>query len=190
MRKSLPGAVVLCTLVALPAIATHPLPNEFIDVVLNGQNVTDAGGNRGAGDPDAFGTARLEHDHGTLAWTITYQNVGGDTITGLHVHAPAGFGGGINPFIDIKLPANRPLPGGTMSGVMTSADDPGLQTKMAFLFFVPESELQGFYLDMHTSGTGGFPNGAIRGELPEPGGLGVAAIGAVALWRRRRPSAA
>jgi hypothetical protein len=188
MRKMQLGAVLICALLALPASATHPLPNEFIDVALNGQNVLDAGGNRGAGDPDATGYAHLEEDHGTMRWEITYQNVSGETILGLHIHAPPGFGGLGDPFIDIKLPAVRPLPGGTMSGTMTSADDPGLQTKMSFLFFMPESELKGFYLDLHTTGADGFPNGAIRGELPEPSAAGLAFLSAMAFTRRRQPS--
>jgi hypothetical protein len=172
----LPGAVLICALLTWSADATHPANNRFIDVVLSGQNVP------GGGDPDAVGTARLEEDHGTLAWEITYNNVGGETISGLHVHAPVSVG--FDPFLNIPLPANRPLPGGTMSGVMTSADDPGLQTKMAFLFF--GDDVNGFYLDLHTTGAGGFPNGAIRGQLPEPGMAGLVALGIGALLRRRR----
>ena len=184
MRKSLLGVVMACALLARFASATHPLPNEFIDVVLNGQNVVDAAGNRGAGDPDASAVAHLEHDHGTLRWEITYQNIGGETISGLHVHAP--FGGYDKvPFIDIPLPAIRPLPGGTISGVMTSLDDPGLQTKMSFVFFGDPS---GLFLDLHTSGPGGFPDGAIRGQLPEPGAAGLVFVSMFALLRRRTRS--
>ena len=183
MRKLLLAAVMTCASLALPASATHPLPNEFIDVILNGQNVLDASGNRGAGDPDALAVAHLEHDHGTLRWEITYQNVSGDAISGLHVHAPVG--NFINqPFIDIPLPASRPLLGGTMSGVMTTLDDPGLQTKMALVFFGDPS---GMYLDLHTTGAGGFPDGAVRGQLPEPA-AGLTLLGAFAFVRRRQPS--
>ena len=177
MRKILPGAALACAMFALPAAALHPIPNRFIDVVLSGQHVFG-----GAGDPDAVGTARLEEDHGTLAWRITYNDVGGETISGLHVHAPVGVG--MEPFLNIPLPVNRPLPGGTMSGVMTSADDPGLQTKMAFLFF--GDDVDDFYLDLHTTGAGGFPNGAVAGQLPEPGMAGLTGMGIWAVLRRRR----
>jgi hypothetical protein len=177
MRKVLPGAVLICALLTWSADATHPANNRFIDVVLNGQNVPG-----GAGEPDAVGTARLEEDHGTLAWQITYNNVGGETITGLHVHGQFGNFEQV-PFINIPLPADRPLPGGTMSGVMRPVDDPGLLTKMAFVFFGGTEEM---FLDLHTSGAGGFPDGAIRGQLPEPGIGGLVALGIWASLRRRR----
>ena len=71
---------------------------------------------------------------------------------------------------------------GPMSGAMTFNDDPGLLTKLAFIF----SNEAEFYLDVHTTGAGGFPQGAIRGALPEPtGAAGLLGIAAVALLRRR-----
>jgi hypothetical protein len=45
-----------------------------------------------------------------------------------------------------------------------------------------------FYLNLHTDGDfgGGFPLGAIRGQLPEPASMSLMAIGGLALLRRRR----
>jgi hypothetical protein len=179
MMRAWIGSVVACALVAVRADA-GAIPGDVINVVLNGQNVLDAAGHPGAGDPDAFATATLRREQLTLVWQITYGNLSGDTITGVHVHNPVGNFG----FIDLPLPAGRPLPGGTIGGVMTSADDPGLPTKMAGVFatdFVGD-----YYLDVHTSGAGGYPDGAVRGQLPEPGGVGVAILGAGWMGARRR----
>src|SRR5688572_7680684 len=177
--------VATCVLASLPVAASHPAANQFVEVALSGHGVRDALGNPGFGDPDALGVARLEDDHGTLRWQITYQDLGGETITGLHLH---GLFGNFNqvPFINFTLPADRPLPGGTISGVMTPQDDAGLLTKMFFFF----SDEERFYLDLHTAGAAGFPGGAIAGDVPEPGAAGLLGIAATALWhRRKRPPA-
>jgi hypothetical protein len=174
--------MLACVLFPVAALASHPLPNQIIDVVLNGQDVLDAAGKPGAGDQDATGAARLERDHQFLRWQVSYRDVGGDTIAGLHLHGL--FGNFVQqPFINFPLPADRPLPGGTLSGVMSSADDPGLLTKMEFIF----SGAAQFSLDLHTAGAGGFPGGAIAGPLPEPAGAaGLIGLAAVAMRRRGR----
>src|SRR5688500_1012363 len=75
-RMTLLAAAATCAALSSPAAATHPLPNQVIEVALNGQNVLDAAGNRGGGDPDGSGVARLEWDHASLVWQLTYQNLG------------------------------------------------------------------------------------------------------------------
>jgi hypothetical protein len=190
MRNVLLAAAFGCVVgfgVCAPAGATHPAENERIVVRLDGQSVVDGAGNVGRGDPDATAVAVLEHDHGTLVWTVTYQNVGGQNISGFHVHGPNAPHGVNGPeFINlIPLPAaNFTLPNGTLSGIVTPEHDPGLQTKMAFLFFGIDG-VDEFYLDLHTDGPGGFPAGAVRGQLPEPSALGVVAVCFVAALRRR-----
>ena len=184
MKLTLLGAVLACAATSSPAIASHPLPNATITIALDGRSVLDAAGNTGAGDPDASGVARLEWDHATLVWEIDYENVGGETITGAHVHGR--FGGFDRvPFLDLPLPPLRPLPDGTLRGVMTPADDAGLLTKLTYIFYT--SETGKMFLDLHTAGPGGFPAGAIAGQLPEPGGAAVLlGVAWITLTRRRR----
>ena len=181
--------LIVSTLPVMRALATHPLPNETITVILNGQNEVGPDGRLGAGDPDGSAIARLENDHGMLVWTLDYQNISGQNITGFHIHGP-----GATPttnkgiFIDFPLlidfpPPGIPLPNGSIFGVVSSADDPGLQTKMAAIFFGDPS---GFYLNLHTGGVGGFPDGAVRGQLavPEPTIAGLAILATLGILRR------
>jgi hypothetical protein len=124
-----------------------------------------------------------------LAWNLNYQNISGENITGLHIHGP-----GATPttnrdiFISFPLlidfpPPGIPLPNGSIFGVVSSADDPGLPTKLAAVFGNPSE----FYLNLHTGGAGGFPNGAVRGQLavPEPSTVGLVALAAIGLVKRR-----
>jgi hypothetical protein len=184
MRITIIAALALLAAHASVAEATHPLPGEMIFVTLNGQNeVTDAGV-RGQGDPDGFAFARLEEDHGfALIWEITYANISGQSISGLHIHGP-----GATPsnnravFINFPLPASAPLPNGTLRGTLLPSDDPNLPAKIQQVYANPSE----FYLNLHTEGAGGFPNGAVRGQLPEPGAAGFCLACAAGLLLRRR----
>lgn len=190
MRNLIVLVLAIVGLPATEALATHPAENESITVILNGQNEVGPDGRLGAGDPDGTAVAILENDHGMLAWSLNYQNISGENITGLHIHGP-----GATPttnrdiFINLPLPIDFPppgitLPNGTLFGVVSSADDPGLPTKMADIFFGDPS---GFYLNLHTGGAGGFPDGAVRGQLavPEPTTWSLVALAAVGLLKRR-----
>ena len=186
---------VVLAIVALPATqsrATHPGLNETLTVFLNGHNEVGPDGQLGAGDPDGTAVAILENDHGTLVWRLNYQNISGETITGLHIHGPEATPTTNRdilisfPLEDVPPPGIT-LPNGSISGVVTSDDDPGLLTKMAAIFFGDPS---GFYLNLHTGGAGGFPDGAVRGQLaiPEPSTSGMMLLAAAGLfkWRVRR----
>ena len=189
MRNS---TFVVLAIVGLPAtksLATHPALNEPITVILNGQNEVGPDGRLGAGDLDGTAVATLEKDHGMLVWSLNYESISGESITGLHIHGP-----GATPttnrdiFINFPLlidfpPPGIPLPSGSMFGVVSSADDPGLLTKMAAVFGNPSE----FYLNLHTGGAGGFPNGAVRGQLaiPEPTTAGLVTLAAIWLLKRR-----
>lgn len=188
MKLQCPAAMVLlsiCALAATPARATHPAVEPSVTFSLSGQVERDAAGNV-VGDPDATGVATLSVDHGTLVWSLTYNNLDGETVTGLHLHGILGV-----PANEIMLdllpgwpPVSRVLPGpsGTLSGIVRPADDPGLLTRMAGVFYGNEDN---FYLHVHTGGARGFPDGAMRGALPEPGALGVLGLAAIAVLRRR-----
>jgi hypothetical protein len=188
MRKTILVVLAVVGLPATESLATHPGLNETMTVFLNGHNEVGPDGTLGAGDPDGTAVAVLENDHGTLVWSLNYQNISGETITGLHIHGPeATLTTNRDILISFPLgdvpPPGITLPNGSISGVVTSADDPGLLTKMAAIFFGDASQ---FYLNLHTGGAGGFPNGAVRGQLavPEPTTGGLILLGAVGLLRR------
>jgi hypothetical protein len=179
-------SVSIAAAFAAPARAEHPGVEPSFTFTLSGLQEVDSAGNV-AGDPGASAVATLTVDHGSLAWTITYENLGGDSITGLHLHptqrqseAPVlinllpGF-----PAVTGPLPS----PDGTLSGIVTPQDDPGLLTAMAGVFY---GNAHNFYLHVHTAGPGGFPGGAMRGVLPEPGAPGLLALATLGILRRRR----
>jgi hypothetical protein len=179
-------AAALAVVLACAPWAARGAEQPSFTFALSGQNVRDAGG-AVAGDPDATAVATLSAVQNTLVWSLDYQNLGGDTVTGLHLHA-AGAAGDAPVALDLLAghpPKTLPLPSpsGTLSGVVTPDDDPGLLTRMSWVFYAGQET---FALEVHTSGPGGFPGGAMAGVLPEPGCLGVVALGAVGLLRPRR----
>ena len=190
MRSPLMITAACCALLAAlvaTARATHPLPNETITVFLNGQSEVGPNGQLGAGDLDGSAIARLENDHGMLLWTMDYQNISGQSLSGLHIHGPGATPTTNRPiFIDLPILIDLPAPGitlpnGSIFGTVTSLDDPALPTKLAQVFGNPSE----FYLNLHTGGAGGFPDGAVRGQLPEPSTASLL-LGAGLLGLRRR----
>ena len=192
MRK-LPFVMAVIALYGLlpnAAEATHPSRGEIITVTLNGQKEVNDTGVPGQGDPDGFAVATLEEDHfQTLMWEISYRNISGESLSGLHIHGPGASPTTNRPIyisfpllIDLPFP-ERPLSDGTLGGTLTPLDDPDLASKLRQVFANPSE----FYLTLHTTGAGGFPAGAVRGQLPEPGAAGaLLLLGTVALARRRR----
>ena len=188
MRTTLAAALALCLAHASVAEATHPGRGQTVVVTLNGLNEVTDSGVPGQGDLDGTAGATLEEDHMTaLIWEITYRNISGQSISGLHIHGPGATPTSNRPvFIGFPLPASPPLPDGTLRGTVTPADDANLPAKLQQVFANPSE----FYLNLHTSGAGGFPTGAVRGQLPEPGtaSLLVVAVAGLLLRRRRAPA--
>ena len=112
----------------------------------------------GGGDPDGFGTALLTLDTSTnqISWTITTGNL--DTVIADHIHqAPAGVNGGV--VIDFGgLLAGGPIVDADVSAVVANPTN--------------------YYVNVHTNVYGG---GAIRGQIPEPGTIGLLGMGLVGL---------
>lgn len=182
MGKVAIAVVALWLLAVAPAFATHPVPRLLIDVFLNGQSVVGIDGVLGVGDPDGSARVNLDDNAGhILNVMIAYEHIGGETISGMHIHGPCATGTTNGPlFIDIPLPSSAPLPSGVLLGRMTTADDPDLFLKTRQVFFNPSE----FYVDLHTNGMGGFPAGAVRAQLPEPAALALAGVTAMGLLRR------
>ena len=186
MKRTLFAAALWSSLAAAPALATHPVQGPEIVVFMNGQNEVGPDGTLGVGDPDGFAIAELFEDHGDLAYRITYGNISGSGFSGLHIHGPGATPTTNRPvFIDmitdIRVPP--PLPNGTLSGRVSSIFDPTMGERIQQVFANPRE----FYINLHTTGAGGYPDGAVRGQLPEPAAGVLAAAAAAALLRRRRP---
>ncbi len=137
------------------------------DVYLNGFNEVTAAGVPNQGDPDGFGLARLTIDDSvsppSISWMITAQNIA-LPLTGAHIHeGPATSTGPVR--VDFSA---------QFSG--SGLQDSDLTAVLA--------NPTGWYVNLHNSA---FPAGAIRGQIPAPGGAVVlAGAGLMALRRRRR----
>jgi hypothetical protein len=174
---SLKAAAVAGVLLALSATA-GAAPVTF------NLNMSGANEPNNAGDPDATGTAllTLDPDQDMVTWTVNFQNVTGDNISGFHIHGP-----GATPTSNVGVYINMtPLPpppagNGTISGMIMELDTPGLGAKIDRVLQNPSE----FYINLHSNGTGGFPGGAIRAMLPEPGCLSFLALAGFGLLRRR-----
>jgi hypothetical protein len=144
----------------------------------------DAAGNLGAGDVDgsAIGTLTLDPTADTVNWNLNYQNISGDAISGFHIHGPGATLTNTRPvFIGFPL-SSTTVPNGTQTGTLTTASLADLGTRIDQVLANPSE----FYINLHSSGTGGFPGGAVRSPLPEPGALGLLGLAALPLLRRRR----
>jgi hypothetical protein len=117
-----------------------------------------------------------------VMWEFNYQNITGGAISGFHIHGPNAIPTA-NTGIYIGFPlSSTTTPDGTQAGMLTTADIADLGTRIDTILANPS----GFYVNMHSNGTGGFPAGAVRATLPEPGAIGVFAVAGLALLRRRR----
>ena len=167
------------------AHATHPVQDPPLETILSGQNEVSNTGQLGVGDPDATGTFTAFEDHGVLVYDIAYQNVSGETISGLHIHGPGATSTANSPiFLDLLAHLRDPqpaltLPNGSFRGVIAEID---LTDEVRRVFENPSE----FYVNLHTSGVGGFPSGAIRGMLPEPSMAGVLLLLSACARRRRQ----
>ena len=145
--------------------ATHAQTRTFNVTLTGPQEVTTQGG-----DPDGFGSGivTLNGATNTATWELHYGNL--DPVTDSHIHVGAfGVGGGVViPF----GPGNTLGTPNTLSG---SVVDPDVSAALA--------NPANYYVNIHTSA---YLAGAVRGQLPEPGALGLLAVAGLGILRRRR----
>jgi hypothetical protein len=120
----------------------------------------------GPGDPDGIGSALLSIDPeaSTIDWHISVENIF-LPITGVHIHqAPAGEPGPI--VVDFA---------GQLSGMgLFDVDLPAIAANPS-----------NYYVNVHNKK---FPDGAIRGQIPEPATIGLLGLGLAGLLSRRKSS--
>ena len=169
----------------LLALATTAQAQTTFNLAMTGANEPDANGNLGVGDPDglATGTLTLDPAADTVSWNFNYQNISGDQISGFHIHGPGATLTTNRPVIVPLEPlSSTAVPNGTQIGTRTAAQTVNPGTIIDQIIANPSE----FYVNLHSSGTGGFPGGAVRAQLPEPGALAVLGVAALGLLRRRR----
>jgi CHRD domain len=119
---------------------------------MNGDNEISATGQRGVGDPDGFGSARITVDGSQLCYEISVDNI--TTPVAAHIHRGRKHDAG-----PIVVPLQPP-----------STGDPGASSGCTTISTTLAGQIQGqpsrFYVNVHTSD---FPAGAIRGQLKRQG---------------------
>jgi len=105
-------------------------------------------GERGAGDPDGFGSASFTFDGDRVCFGITVANL--DAPVMAHIHR-----GGRSVNGPVVVPLTQPATG-----------DPGASSGCVAIDVALAAEIQanprGFYANVHTTA---FPSGAVRGQL-------------------------
>ena len=177
MRKLLAAAVVVFLFASVVSAAS-----TTINVTMTGQAEPFVNGTLGAGDLGASANASytFDPDADTISWLVNYNGLQGSSLTGFHIHGPNATPTSTNAvYRGFTLNAGAVPPAGTLSGLLTTADDATLGSKIDTILANPS----GFYVNIHTNM---FPGGAIRAQLPEPTTLTLLACGAMGLMVRRR----
>jgi CHRD domain/PEP-CTERM motif len=162
--RTLATAAFLGVILAL-ACSTQAQIRTFNVTLTGPEEVTPQGG-----DADGFGSGivTLNGDTNTATWNIQYGNL--DPVSDAHIHVGAfGVGGGV------VIPFGTQNVAGTPNTISGSVVDPDVDAVLA--------NPAGYYVNIHTTTFGA---GAIRGQVPEPGALGLMAVAGLGLLRRRR----
>jgi hypothetical protein len=118
---------------------------------LNGRNELDPTTlQRGAGDPDGYGSASFTFDGDQLCFGITVANI--DTPQMAHIHKGRKFENG--PIVVPLMPVPGSGDPGASSGCVTVSD--------AALAADIQAHPRAYYANVHTAA---FPGGAVRGQL-------------------------
>jgi MYXO-CTERM domain-containing protein len=172
--------------VAVLALAgTAGAQARTFNLTLTGANEPNGAGQLGQGDPDgvAVGTVTLDPATDMVSWDFNYSNISGEAISGFHIHGP-----GATPttnkgiYIGLLPLSSTAVPNGREAGMVMSDTISDLSDRIDAVLANPS----GFYVNLHSNGTGGFPGGSVRAQLPEPGALGLLGVAALGLLRRRR----
>jgi hypothetical protein len=133
----------------------HMKSSAVLFAELSGRNEINATtGQRGAGDPDGFGSASFSFDGDQLCFGITVANLAAPVAA--HIHKGAKDVNG-----PVVIPLTQPATGdpGASSGCVTVAD--------AALAADIQAHPREYYANVHTTE---FMGGAVRGQLKSLGG--------------------
>lgn len=152
-RTTLRSATALATAAALigvsaaPALA-HSTSGRLLKATMSGANEVSATGQKGVGDPDGTGTARISINSGQnrLCYTLRVKNI--DAAKAAHIHeAKAGMAG------PVVVTLTEPNANGFARGCV--------KVKRADLRDIRRNP-KNYYVNVHNEK---YPGGAVRGQL-------------------------
>jgi hypothetical protein len=155
-------SIVLAALLALGAFAFALTANaqrrgSTLVARMNGEKEVSSEGEKGVGDDDGFGNARvqLHRTEGRVCFRLSWTNISAPTMA--HIHD--GNADEAGPVVVTLFQSENPLPA-TISTVKGCASDVTQETIDAI-----RADPSEFYVNVHNAD---FPGGAIRGQLRRP----------------------
>lgn len=179
--SALIAAVAGCAMLAA-GVPVSRAAQAIFSITANGAKEVNSAGSPNQGDVDGTAVGTIRFDNGTGAGstgsavinlTLSNLDVGTIDLTGHHIHqAPSTTTGSI--VIDFGDP-DTIRSGNTLSGTITGLPAATITSLL--------NGPSGFYYNLHNAQ---FTGGAVRDQLPEPGGLGLLGLAAGGLLARRR----
>jgi hypothetical protein len=158
MRKMQMGIAILAVVASIAtAVGASAQGQTTLIARMNGAKEVSSEGEKGVGDPDGRGFAkiRLDRSASQVCFRLSWSNIGSPSAAHIHDGGPDEAG----PVVVTLFSGESPLPA-TISGVKGCSGDVGQDVITAI-----KNDPAGHYVNVHNAE---YPGGAIRGQLRKP----------------------